>query len=349
MVPYGRVLNLEDASDVQRNFNDFQKRLKEATRREGERIAIEKIMSLFSLNELIAIKKPSITDECAYFLWLVFGGSARNFDNLTPSGNFILPVVNDAMEYFFKDTEYKQAFPKVLVVMSKEFIKQGDDSINVINSIMSHRIDDQQKIWASKFMAYLAGVILDSKEISLWNMLETMLGSKVGGVVFESLAHKLLTSSTEPTKIMPLFKKYSREKPDYNLIVNFNLPITFIRSIDDMKSLKAGYYGLPVFDNFPLVDAVIQPNILVQYATSPEDHKGAVNKLESIRNNLLEKDPEKHMMIFVIPIENIKTFKFQNDLDILQFVTSSSHVASVTALMDPYQLEKYNVYQKSLE
>ena len=147
-----------------------------------------------------------------------------------------------------------------------------------------------------------------------------------------------------------MFKKYSRgQKPDYNLFVNFNLPVACIRSIDDMKSLKAGYYGLPVFDNFPLVDAIIQPNILVQYATSPEDHKGAVNKLESIRNNLLEKDPTKHMMIFVIPIENIETFKFQTDLDILQFVTTSSQVASVAALMDSCQLEKYNAYQKSLE
>jgi hypothetical protein len=130
---------------------------------------------------------------------LIFCGSCLV---LTTSVNFILPVVNDAMEYYFKDTNYKQAFPevvwnKVLVVVSKEFMKQGYESISLINSIISHRIDDQHKIWASKFMADLAGVILDSKEISLWNMLETMLGRKVGGMV-------LLTSSTEPMKIMPL-------------------------------------------------------------------------------------------------------------------------------------------------
>mmetsp|Transcript_27624 Transcript_27624/g.46718 ORF Transcript_27624/g.46718 Transcript_27624/m.46718 type:complete len:82 (-) Transcript_27624:259-504(-) len=54
---------------------------------------------------------------------------------------------------------------------------------------------------------------------------------------------------------------------------------------------------------------------------SEDRHKGAVNRLEDIRAGLFEKDPSKHMMVFVVPKKNIKSFKYQEDLsDIPQFV-----------------------------
>jgi len=43
MVPYGNVLNLEVASDKERNYNNFRKRITEAKKREKSRVAIERV------------------------------------------------------------------------------------------------------------------------------------------------------------------------------------------------------------------------------------------------------------------------------------------------------------------
>jgi len=303
-------------------------------------------MPLFSLEELETIKRTSISSNCSYFTWLIFGGSARNFVRGVPATKTsILPVVNDAMEYFFKDTTYKKDFPeawsKALMILSEDFMIEGEYSMNVINSIMLHRLENHQMIWASKFMAYLAGVILDDNETSLRNLLQSVLGRKVGDVVFESLAHRQLTSSKKPFKILERFKKFSPKTPNYKEVVNFNLPVALIRSIDDVAFLKEGFYGLPVFENFPLVDAIIQPNILIQFTNSPEYHKGAANKLSEIRSLLLERNQTNHKMIFVIPVENVQTFKYQSDLNIPQFITVNQQVTSVKGLMNSDQLEKY--------
>jgi hypothetical protein len=97
--------------------------------------------------------------------------------------------------------------------------------------------------------------------------------------------------------------------------------------------------GLSIFENYPLVDAVVQPNILIQITVSPNSHKGAVHMLEEIRGKLKEKDKSKHKMIFVVPQRNVKTFKFQEDLqDISQFSTTDTEVASELSLLSESEL-----------
>jgi hypothetical protein len=48
--------------------------------------------------------------------------------------------------------------------------------------------------------------------------------------------------------------------------------------------------GLPIFSTFPAVDAIIQPNILIQVTTSPKKHSCSIVELTNIRSQLLEKD-----------------------------------------------------------
>ena len=104
--------------------------------------------------------------------------------------------------------------------------------------------------------------------------------------------------------------------------VNISFPeeISLFRSIEDIGTLEEGKYGLPVFSNFPLVDAVVQPNMLLQMTVAPTNHKDAVERLNDIRGHL-KGDENTHMMIFVVPYDNLGTFKRQNDLgDIKQFI-----------------------------
>ena len=44
------------------------------------------------------------------------------------------------------------------------------------------------------------------------------------------------------------------------------------KTVGEIGNLPNGTYGLPMDNNFPVVDAVIQPDTLVQFTTSPEQH-----------------------------------------------------------------------------
>jgi len=93
--------------------------------------------------------------------------------------------------------------------------------------------------------------------------------------------------------------------------------------ISDIGLLDNGCYGMPYTSNFPIIDAVILPDILLQYCTGM-NHKGAFNSLESIRDQLHEKNRKKHKMIF---INDHKKFGKQDKLgDIKQYLMSYNHV-----------------------
>ena len=119
-------------------------------------------------------------------------------------------------------------------------------------------------------------------------------------------------------------------KGSFNL---FKYPITQLRSISDIDKLNDGSYGLPIFDNFPLVDAIIQPNMLLQFTTSPKNHNGSVDSLSKIRCLLREKDFNKHIMVFVVPKDNLRSFKYQIGLNISQFSTCDDAVADLDTLL----------------
>jgi hypothetical protein len=104
-----------------------------------------------------------------------------------------------------------------------------------------------------------------------------------------------------------------------------------IRNVDDIEHLPVGHYGLPIFGNFPLIDAVIQPDTLIQFTVSL-NHKGAVDRLDEIRTKL-SAPQNKHRIIFVIPASNIDFFKYQTNLStIKQYMTFDDPVASSNVL-----------------
>ena len=82
-----------------------------------------------------------------------------------------------------------------------------------------------------------------------------------------------------------------------------------IRHIKDIGNLLTTDYGLPVISNFPLIDAVIQPNYLIQ-VTESITYKRAVGKLNDIRSQLNERDLKKHAMVFVLNVKNYEKYHF---------------------------------------
>lgn len=138
----------------------------------------------------------------------------------------------------------------------------------------------------------------DNMEVSLWNELDKLLDGGGKGLMFEALGHMKLTQ-TNKEYTAKILKKGGRKC----ITVTFNLPKVLIRSVADIATLDGGCYGLPIFGNFMLVDAIIKPNIMLQFTVSRK------HGIANLRANLggLRKDDK---LIFIIPPENFGKFSY---------------------------------------
>ena len=321
--PSGTTLSIEVASDKELNYNTFDKRIAEAKSK-----GITTLMSVCTLKELRAMNNERSDGE-GQFYFDVFGGSARNFCRESSGAVKAIRLVDETMSWFFGSEcklQYPAAWNSIVSVISGEFRKSKEnEKYNVMNSLMRHR-ERGCAIWASKFMEVLGCTIFETKETYMYDLVARIFGNAGLGNAFEVAAHRKLSTSAENFELIPLHKKGARNVSREPVSFNFRLPVLKIRSVDDIGQLACNSYGLPVISNFPLVDAVVQPAVLLQMTVS-EDHKGATNQLDSIRNQLLEKDKTKQKMVFVVPYENLKNFKYQQNLSsIQQFVVCPDKV-----------------------
>ena len=96
-----------------------------------------------------------------------------------------------------------------------------------------------------------------------------------------------------------------------------------------------------------MVDAIIQPDILINFTEDPNGHKGATDKLEAIREQLRERDKNKHKMVFVIPTSSRETFKYQVGLgDIKQFICFPDPSVTFETLMTPAERQRLKNQKK---
>ena len=325
----GQLLSIEVASDKDTNYNHFRKRVQEMGAF-GKQI----IMPLFTFEELLFIKRPAMTESEALFRFDVFGGSARNFKDDEKVVDE-LPFVEESMLWFFGEdikTIFFGSWQNVFTKISQEFGKSKKETYNVINSLMIHKTAGGKNIWASKFMEVLAGIIMENREADVLEELRIIIGRSGFGNLFESIGHRKLT--TRPTKyfLKPLFAPRAKRNRKTEEKC-FQGHIALIRSIPDILRLPDGAYGLPLFTNFPLVDAIVQPDILLQFTTSPRVHKGSVDSLQHIRSLLHERNQDMHKMIFVVPKDNLQSFTYQSDLpNICQYITCDDFVAGAKVL-----------------
>lgn len=153
----------------------------------------------------------------------------------------------------------------------------------------------------------------DDMEVSLWNELDNLLGGGGKGLMFEALGHMKLTQTNKEYTAKTL-KMRGRKL----ITMAFNLPKMLIQSVADIATLVDGRYALPIFGNFMLVDAIVKPNIMLQFTVSLEHGNAAdLEKWANIRVNLggSRKDDK---LIFVIPASNFGKFSFvgvPTDLD----------------------------------
>ena len=320
--PSGKILNLEVASDKVANYNNFEKRIDEAKKSGKGKILT---MTLFSFDELLVIE-PGMEVALAEFRYQIFGGSARNFAAISgPDEGGALDYVERIMTVMFddiKNAHYDWWRAVVCQISPKLSQKGADNPTAVVNSMMLHMLDDgTHKVLASKFMQLLAAEIYESRTGDIIKELETIFGRSGMGNAFESTGHRKLVQSTQPFMLKPLISSsFVKNIPSIEEAL-FNRPVVRFKSIEDIVGLGDGTYGLPLDISFPAVDAILQPDTLLQFTVSPIRHNGNVTRLPEIRDKLNEKDWTKHRIIFVVPEKNLKAFQYHTNLgDICQFV-----------------------------
>ncbi len=306
----GTILNLEVASDKDSNYNIFEKRVEEACKM-GQSL----VMPLFSFHELRSIQPADMDDWCAEFRHDVFGGSARNFKSVQERNFDVLPVVDETLTLMFPDVKDKHydAWDSVARQVSAKLTgKAPDVKLATVNSMMRHMLSRGSKTWASKFMEWLAAAIVDDRTADIVDELERVIGKAGLGILFETVGHRKLLRSTVPFLLKPLSASLSPTKPAFES-AQFNLSVVRFKTVDDIAKLPNGTYGVPLTNNFPVADAIIQPDTIVQFTISPEMHKGSLEQLAEIRKRLWA-SPKDHRIIFVIPPENINTFRYHPKL-----------------------------------
>ena len=115
----------------------------------------------------------------------------------------------------------------------------------------------------------------ENMAVSLWDELNKLLGGGGKGLIFETLGHMKLTQSNKECMAKPLRKRGRKV-----VKLKFNLNKVLTRSVDDIAALEDGCYGLPIFGNFMLVDAIIKPNTLLHFTVS----RTHGNKADGARN-----------------------------------------------------------------
>ena len=318
--PYGTVLNMVVASDKEPNYNNFWKRTLEAKKN-----GTMTVMPVFSVEEILSIKPIDMDDCIAQFRYDVFGGSARNFGGESTDATDILPVVEETLTLLFPDIKeqhhdsWTSACLQISLTLKGKERNSGPTVSATINSMMQHTDTNSSRMWASVVMKLLAAAIVDQRTANVVNELEILIGKSGLGNMFEAFGHRKLLMSTVPYLLKPLSASIPKTMPTFRNMT-FSLPVVRLKTVDDIQNLPIATYGLPMTSNFPILDAIIQPDTLLQFTISPVQHKGEMGQLSKIRA-LLQAPMEDHRIIFIIPAKNIETFRYHPNLsDMHQFV-----------------------------
>lgn len=323
----GTVMSLEVASDTDNASDSFSKRVDE--RRE---LGLDWVMPLFSFDELLCIKPAEMSQNEAQFRYEIFGGSARSFLSIASQRNTftVPPMIEEAMLWFFGDhtrDQFPILWPNIINVIAVQFAKSNlKSSAEVLaDGFFKHKDESRNLIWASKFMGILAGLMNDRSDREYLTDFRNILGRSEISILFESVSHRNLTISNQVNQLIPLWVgKGSRSK----LMVDFRSTVALIRTVEDIGGLFDHIYALPCVSNFPLVDAVVQPDTLIQF-TVTSSHRGSVESLAEIRSYLREKNQAKHKLVFIVPKENLKIFRHQSALGaIKQYISTNEYIVT---------------------
>jgi len=308
--------------------------LKEFNKRQAESGGPTYTMPSLEFDEMKLIF-PEMNKDELQFKYDVFGGNPRVFREIrsTRPDSIYNKVVYDAFVWLF-DSDFvpRDGEPSserqlirtwaVDIIVSK-LENAVPPSTNTDSSLFKHYIvtEDcilQSECFVSTFMSFIAASLQENYDKTIISSLLKLFGSSGIGNAFEMTAHAKLLASSGMHSCLDL---------NGNVV---NLPLgsrqkVFVRKIEDIKCLKEGQYGFPTICNFPLVDAILAPDIALNM-TIGKSHRGAISKLKEI-TSALRIASNQLKMVFVVPKDSIRAFIFPKDLgDTQVFLTTADKI-----------------------
>ena len=199
---------------------------------------------------------------------------------------------------------------------------EGNSSEPVLRgagSLLSHMASFAPHYWvgnlrvSSRFCEYFIAAYRKRWKLDIKSLFSHIGGGAVSGWVHEFVGHGHLTEmKTRKYSIRTLKPPgqkggNKRRKPQPKLDTNqLSLRVKSIAAFNsetEIGEIKDNLYGRPVANNFPVIDFVIQPNILGNFTVS-NDHpleSTARQHLITQRGLLHEADRSKHLFLWVVP------------------------------------------------
>ena len=217
----------------------------------------------------------------------IFGGTPIHFHGFIISdrdpGDYAF--VNEMMSEYFSEEKHELSpdiwngiWQYLLEKLSSAANRLGQDVVNHnIKSLMWHTSDSMQFFWGSKFMEFLGSNILEQDEWNLKTLLIRVFARSGLINMFEYQGHINLLKSSETYRLQGLSQGNETKALKFRPLTKKR-----IRNLNDIKHLLPGEYGIPYASNFPLIDAVIQPNILVQF-TVAHKHRDVTHRVSDYR------------------------------------------------------------------
>lgn len=256
------------------------------------------------------------------FYYDVFGGSLRNLrsaathSGVALSSDALQSSIDAVMTSFFGSAE-------LVGVSEATWSKTARELVNELMpltfrgsfcwSLIFHWIPCEpyrnrwEHIPATRFMRHLVGYICDSAPNDALHSVKGLLGSSGMRYVHEYRARRFRLQHLGESPGLTLWSLANKQdrrslRLDIRRVVR-------IRTVDDIKLLRDGDYGLPTVSNFPFLDGVMKPNYIFRdtIAAKTTGHPSSVAmKIPEILEALGTNDP---MLIHTLSANDFESFK----------------------------------------
>lgn len=313
--------------------------LKEMNKKVGEAGHSAKKYTMPALDIIVmGLIFPDLSLSELQFRFDVLGGNPRRFLSGTPPclsqqiEQLTYPELHVCILMFFGE-EYNYTMKTkegllaewAMKLIVRELNGSADCDSSLFRAEFEITDDCYQERYASAFLQLVAGA-LDSKDnATLKDALKKIVGSSGLGYAHEYLSHKIFVNGDQDTTTFGL----SASKEIVSLSGLHGRNVTLVRNIEDLANLKSvSTYGLPIFSNFPGVDAVVSPYLLQM--TIGERHGGAMDKLPIIAEKLDVSMSDLRLVFVVESIQKAKNFKFPSLSEITMIVTPREVCTALT-------------------
>jgi hypothetical protein len=292
--------------------------------------------------EEMALLFPLYTPGALQFKFDIVGGNPRMFEvsEKAKSSSQFYAVVKSALQWMFgeeylptetSETELNQLGKwaiDIVVTFLELALQEAQSSAPRMDSsfFREYFIEENYSVASEQYASVFLGLVADKLQAafdaSIIGNLTRLFGSAGLGNAFEFMAHAILFNTDK--------QHWCKSSTgEYKQLILGNRRKVLIRNVEDIKSLKEDDYGLPTICNFPIIDAVLPPDMGLQMTIS-DTHEGSNLGLSAILS-VLKIPATDFTLVFVVPEDVLSRFSFPRNLDGVKMYVTIPNVVSKEA------------------